>query len=76
MKTFFHQLSGSTFIFVQNTHQQAANLTLGLILPVAMIPAWFLGGQCNGDGDGDGGGWGDNDNDDEGIGGDDGIDIA
>ena len=46
MEVFFHQLSGSTFIFVKNTHQKAADLTFGLILPVAMIPAWFLGGQC------------------------------
>ena len=41
----FHQLSGSTFIFVKNTHQKAANLRFCLISPVAMIPAWFLEGQ-------------------------------
>ena len=45
MEIFFHQLSGSTFIFVKNTHQKAANLMFGLILPVALTPAWFLGGQ-------------------------------
>ena len=38
MKSFFHQLSGSTFIFVKNTHQKAANFLFGLILPVAQIP--------------------------------------
>ena len=31
--------------FCQNTHQKAANLTFGLILPVTIIPGWFLGGQ-------------------------------
>ena len=41
----FHQLSGSTFIFVKNTHQKAANLMFCLISPVAQIPAWFLEGQ-------------------------------
>jgi hypothetical protein len=48
MGNFFHQLSGSTFIFVKNTHQKAANLTFDLILPVALIPAWFLEGQSRG----------------------------
>ena len=45
IESIFHQLSGSTFIFVKNTHQKAANLMFGLILPVALIPAWFLGVQ-------------------------------
>ena len=31
--------------FVKNTHHKAANFTFGLILPVAMIPEWFLGGK-------------------------------
>ena len=42
---FFCQLSGSTFIVVKNTHQKAANLMFGLILPVAKVPWLFLGGQ-------------------------------
>ena len=45
MESFFHQLSGSTFIFVINTHQKAANLMFGLVLHVALIQAWVLGGQ-------------------------------
>ena len=45
MESFFHRLSGSTFIFVNKTHQKAANLMFGLILPVALTPAWFLGGH-------------------------------
>ena len=45
IESIFHQLSGSTFIFVKNTHQKAANLMFCLILPVALTPAWFLGGQ-------------------------------
>ena len=45
MESFFHQLSGSTFTFVKNTHQKGENLLFGLILPVGMIPAWFHGGQ-------------------------------
>ena len=35
LESFFYQLSGSTIIFVKNTHQKAANLMFGLILPVA-----------------------------------------
>ena len=38
MKSFCHQLSGFSFIFVKNTHHKAANFTFGLSLPV-----WFLG---------------------------------
>ena len=45
IESIFHQHSGSTFIFVKNTHQKAANLTFCLISPVARIPAWFLEGQ-------------------------------
>ena len=41
----FHQLSGSTFIFVKNSHQKAANFMFGLISPVALTPACFLEGQ-------------------------------
>ena len=40
-----HQLKGSTFIFVKNTHRKATNLTFCLFSPVAMIHAWFLEGQ-------------------------------
>ena len=32
---FFYQLSGSTFIFVKNTHQKAVNLMFHQILHVA-----------------------------------------
>ena len=35
MESLLHQLSGSTFIFVKNTHQKSANLMFCLILPVA-----------------------------------------
>ena len=45
MESFFHQLSGSTLSFVKNTHQKAANIMFGLILPVALTPACFLEGQ-------------------------------
>ena len=45
MESFFHQLLGYAFMFVKNTHQKAANLLFGLILPAGMIPAWFLGWQ-------------------------------
>ena len=45
MEIFFHHLSGSKFISVKNTHQKATNLMFGLILPVALTPAWFLGGK-------------------------------
>ena len=45
IESIFHQLSGSTFIFVKNTHQKAATLTFCLISPVAQIPAWSLEGQ-------------------------------
>ena len=38
-ESFIHQLPGSTFIFVENTHQKAANLIFGLILPVALTLA-------------------------------------
>ena len=37
--------SGSTFIFVKNTQQIAANLMFGLILAVAKVPWCFLEGQ-------------------------------
>ena len=43
----FHQLSGSTFIFVKNTHQKAANLLFCLISPAGMVPACFLGVKFN-----------------------------
>ena len=33
MESLLHQLSGSTVIFVKNTHQKAANFTFYLILP-------------------------------------------
>ena len=42
----FYQLSGSTFIFVKNTHKKAANLIVGLILPMAKVPWLFPGVQC------------------------------
>ena len=42
----FHQLSGSTFILVKNTHEKDPFLMFFLISPVAQIPAWFLEGQC------------------------------
>ena len=45
MEIFSYQLSGSTFIFVKNTHQKAANLLFCLILPVAKSPAWSLEGR-------------------------------
>ena len=45
MESFFYQLLGSTFIFVPNTHQKAAHLIFGLILPVAKVPWCFLEGQ-------------------------------
>ena len=45
IESIFHQLSGSTFIFVKNTQQKAANLMFGLILPVAKVPWCFLEGQ-------------------------------
>ena len=38
MESFFHQLLGSTFIIVKNTHQKFANLLFCLILPVAQVP--------------------------------------
>ena len=31
--------------FVKSTHQKAANSTFLLILPVGMVPCWFLGGK-------------------------------
>ena len=45
MESFFYQLSGSTFIFVKNTHQKAANLMFCQILPVAKGPCLSL--KCN-----------------------------
>ena len=45
MERFFYQLSGSTFIFVKNTHQKVANLMFRLILPVAKGPWLFLEAQ-------------------------------
>ena len=45
IENIFHQLSGSTFIFVKNMHQKATNLIFCLISPVTQIPAWFLEGQ-------------------------------
>jgi hypothetical protein len=47
MESFFYQLSGSTFIFVKNPHQKAANLMFRLILPVAKGPWLFLEVQSN-----------------------------
>ena len=46
MEGFFYQHSGSTFIFVKNTHQKAANLIVCLSLPVAKVPWLFLEVQC------------------------------
>ena len=46
IESIFHQLSGSTFIFVKNTHKKAANLMFCLISPVAQSPAWYVEGQC------------------------------
>ena len=45
IESIFHQLSGSTIIFVKNTDQKAANLTFCLISPVTKTPVWFLEGQ-------------------------------
>ena len=45
IESIFHQLSGSTFIFVKNTHQKTPNLRFWLISPVANSPAWFPEGQ-------------------------------
>ena len=45
MESYFHQLSGSIFILVKNTHQKAANSMFGPILPVALTLVWFLEGQ-------------------------------
>ena len=42
IESIFHQLSGSTFLFVKNRHQKAVNLDFCLISPVAQTPAWFL----------------------------------
>ena len=42
MDSFFHQLSGSTLIFVNNIHQKTANLVFRLILPVVKVPWWFI----------------------------------
>ena len=42
MDRLFYQLSRSTYIFVKNTHQKAANLMFCLILPVAKGPWLFL----------------------------------
>ena len=36
IESLLHQLSGSTFTFVKNTHQKATNLMFSLILPVGM----------------------------------------
>ena len=36
MESLLHQLLGSTFIFVKNTHQKAANSALQLILAAGM----------------------------------------
>ena len=40
-------MSGSTLIFVKNTHQKAANLMFCLISPVGMVPWRFLGAKFN-----------------------------
>ena len=45
IESIFHQLSGSTFIFVIKKYQKAANLMFGIILPVALTPWLFLEGQ-------------------------------
>ena len=45
IETIFHQLSGSTFIFVKNTHQKGANLMFCIISPAAQSPAWSVEGQ-------------------------------
>ena len=47
MESFFHQLSGSNFIFVRNAHQKAAHLMFGLIFPVAKVPWCFLEGSSS-----------------------------
>ena len=36
MESVLHQLSGSTFIFVKNTHQKAASLAFRIILDAGM----------------------------------------
>ena len=43
---FFYQLSGSTFIFVKNSHKKTANLVFHLILHVSKVPWFFLEVQC------------------------------
>ena len=48
IESIFHQLSGSTIIFVTNTLQKAANLMFCLISPVAKSPAWSVEGQYRG----------------------------
>ena len=45
MESFFSPAFRTYFLFVKNTLQKAANLMFGLILPVLLTPAWFLGGQ-------------------------------
>ena len=45
MQSFFTSFQDLPLVFVKNTHPNAANLTFGLTLPVALTPAWFLGGQ-------------------------------
>ena len=50
IESIFHQLSGSTFIFVKNTYKKAANLMFCLISPVEKSPAWSVEGQSKGTG--------------------------
>ena len=45
LREYFSPALGSTFIFVKNTHQKAANLMFCLISSVAKSPAWSLEGQ-------------------------------
>ena len=44
IESILHHLSGSTLIFVKNTHKKAANLMFCLISPVAQSPAWSVEG--------------------------------
>ena len=47
MESFFCQLSGFTFFFVNNTQQKAVNLLFHLILHVAKEPGLLLLLKCN-----------------------------
>ena len=45
MESFFTSFQDLPLFSSKNTHQKAANLKFDLILPAAMIIAWFLEGQ-------------------------------